>query len=236
MIEHPSVYKRHRFPAALIAHAVWLDFRFTLSLRDVEELLAERGITVSYETIRVWVARFGPPIARKLRARRGPSNGRCHLDEMFVAIGGRRMYLWHAVDGEGEGEILDVLVQPRHDKRAVLRLMRKLLKKQGTAPEALVTDRLGSYGAAARDLGLAGVHVQAKTENNRAESSHVPIRRRERKMQGFRSPGSAQRFLAIHAAVANTFTTSRHLVSATSYRFLRTQAFAAWYEAVRAAA
>lgn len=149
---------------------------------------------------------------------------------MFVAIGGRRMYLWRAVDGEGE--ILDVLVQPRRDKRAALRLMRKLLKKQGKAPEALVTDRLGSYGAAVRDLGLAGVHVQAKTENNRAESSHVPIRRRERKMQGFRSSGSAQRFLAIHAAVANTFTTSRHLVSASSHRFLRAQAFAAWRQAV----
>jgi transposase-like protein len=110
--------------------------------------------------------------------------------------------------------------------------MQKLLKKQGKAPELLVTDRLGSYTAAARDLGLSDVHMQAKTENNRAESSHVPVRRRERKMQGYRSSGSAQRFLSIHAAVANTFTTSRHLVSANSHRFLRAQAFAAWREAV----
>jgi putative transposase len=200
------VCRGFRFPWIIIQHAVWLYARFTLSLRAVEELLAERGITVSYETIRTWVARFGPPIARRLRAQRGQSNGRWHLDEMFVSIGGRRLYLWRAVDGEGE--ILDVLVQAERDKRAALRLMKKLLKKQGTAPEALVTDRLGSYGAAARELGLAGVHVQAKAENNRAESSHVPIRRRERKMQGFRSPGSTQRFLALHAAVAN-WTSSR---------------------------
>jgi transposase-like protein len=135
-----------------------------------------------------------------------------------------------------EGELLDVLVQARRDKRAALRLMRKLLKKQGKAPATLVTDRLGSYAAAARDLGLSDVHMQAKTENNRAESSHVPVRRRERKMQGFRSSGSAQRFLALHGAVANTFTTSRHLVSANSHRLLRAQAFAAWREAIGIAA
>jgi putative transposase len=189
---------------------------------------------MTYETIRVWVGRFGPLIARQLRARRGRSNGTWHLDEMFVSIRGRRMYLWRAVDGESE--ILDVLVQARRDKAAALRLMRKLLKKQGMAPETLVTDRLNSYPAAARDLGLSATHVRAKAKNNRAESSHVPIRRRERKMQGFRSPGSAQRFLAVHAAVANTFTTSRHLVSANSHRLLRAQAFAAWREAVGIAA
>jgi transposase-like protein len=147
------------FPWIVIQHAVWLYARFTLSLRDVEELLAERGIVVSHETVRAWVARFGPPIARKLRARRGRSNGPWHLDEMFVSIGGRRRYLWRAVDGVGE--ILDVLVQARRDKHAALRLMRKLLKKQGMAPATLVTDRLGSYAAAARDLGLSGVHVRS---------------------------------------------------------------------------
>lgn len=153
---------------------------------------------------------------------------------MFVSIGGRRSYLWRAVDGEGE--ILDVLVQARRDKRAALRLMRKLLRKHGMAPEAPVTDRLGSYAAAVRDLGLSAVHIQAKSKNNRAESSHVPIRRRERKMQGFRSSGLAQRFLALHTAVANTFATSRHLVSTDSHRFLRGQAFAAWRDAVGTAA
>jgi transposase-like protein len=223
-----------RFPWIVIQHAVWLYARFTLSLRDVEELLAQRGIVVSYETIRTWVARFGPPIARRLRAQRGKPSGCWHLGEMFASIGGRRMYLWRAVDGEGE--ILNVLVQARRDNRAALRLMRKLLRKHGMAPATLVTDRLGSYAAAAGELGLSAIHVQAKSRNNRAESSHVSIRRRERMMQGLRSTGSAQRFLSIHAAVANTFTTSRHLVSARGHRFLRSEAFTAWHEAVGIAA
>jgi transposase-like protein len=140
------------------------------------------------------------------------------------------MYLWRAVDGEGE--VLDVLVQARRDKAAALRLMRKLLRKQGRAPDTLVTDGLGSYAAAARELGLAAAHVRARSANNRAEGSHVPIRRREWKMQGFRSPGSTQRFLSVHAAVANTFSTFRHLVSAAGHRLLRAGAFAAWRDAV----
>ena len=198
-------YRGFRFPKAIIQHAIWLYLRFTLSLRDVEELLAERGIGVTYETVRVWVARFGPLIARRLRRRRGRPSNIWHLDEMFLKIAGRTMYLWRAVDGEGE--VLDMLVQSRRDKRAALRLLRKLLRNQRMAPEELVTDRLRAYGAAARELGLSAEHIQGKRKNNRAEGSHVPIRRRERKMQGFRSPGSAQRFLAAHAAVANTFTT-----------------------------
>jgi putative transposase len=228
-----TLYRGYRFPKLIIQHAIWLYLRFTLSLRDVEELLAERGIVVSYETVRVWVARFGPLIARHLRRRRGPSSGRWHLDEMFVKIAGRTMYLWRAVDSEGE--VLDLLVQSRRDKRAALRLLRTLLTKQGMAPEQLVTDRLRAYGAAARELGLTAEHVQGKRKNNRAESSHVPIRLRERKMQSFRSPGSAQRFLAIHAAVANTFTTCRHLISATTHRQLRNEAFTAWSEAAELA-
>ena len=224
-----------RLPWLVIQHAVWLYARFTLSLRDVEELLAERGIAVTYETVRAWVARFGPAMARGLRAHRGRgSNGAWHLDEVFVSIGGRRLYLWRAVDGEGE--VLDVLVQVRRDKAAALRLMRKLLKMQGRGPDTLVTDRLGSYAAAARELRLAAAHVRAKSANNRAEGSHVPIRLRERKMQGFRRPGSTQRFLSLHAAVANTFSTCRHLVSAASHRLLRAGAFAAWREAVAHAA
>jgi putative transposase len=148
---------------------------------------------------------------------------------MFVRIRGRRLYLWRAVDAEGE--ILEVLVQSNRDKHAALRLIRKLLKKQGMAPETLVTDRLGAYSAAVRELGLSSEHVRGKRKNNRAESSHVPIRQRERKMQGFRSAGSAQRFLAIHAAVANAFTTCRHLVTAKAHRLLRNEAFAAWQQA-----
>ena len=153
-----------------------------------------------------------------------------HLDEMFVSIGGRKMYLWRAVDAEGE--VLDILVQSKRDKRAAKRLMRKLLWKNGMIPSSLVTDRLSSYGAALAELGLSKKHVRGRRMNNRVESSHVPIRRRERKAQGFRSPGSAQRFLSTHAAVYNTFNTCRHLVSANSNRELRTAAFATGREAV----
>jgi transposase-like protein len=229
-----SPYRGFRFPPAIIQHAIWLYLRFTLSLRDVEELLAERGIVVTYETVRVWVARFGPLIARRLRRRRGPSSGIWHLDEMFVRIAGRQMYLWRAVDSEGE--IMDMLVQSRRDKHAALRLIRKLLKNQSMAPTELVTDRLRAYSAAARELGLSAEHIQGKRKNNRAEGSHVPIRLREQKMQGFRSPGAAQRFLAAHAAVANIFTTCRHLISAATHRQIRAEAFAAWRSAVELAA
>src|SRR5436305_907749 len=171
-------YRRHRFPPEIIQHAVWLYLRFTLSYRDVEELLAERGLDVSYETVRRWVLKFGPLIARRLRQRRPRPGNRWHLDEMVVRIAGRRMYLWRAVDDEGE--VLDMLVQRHRDTRAALRLMRKLLRKQGFAPKVLVTDKLGSYGAAFRRLRLRCHHEQGLRRNNRAENSHQPVRRRER--------------------------------------------------------
>jgi putative transposase len=196
-------YRRHRFPPPIIQHAVWLYLRFTLSYRDVEDLLAERGLNVSYETVRRWVLKFGPIIARNLRQRRPRPSNRWHLDEMVVRIAGKRMYLWRAVDHEGE--ILDMLVQRRRDMRAALRLMRKLLRKQGFAPKLLTTDKLASYRAAFRHLRLACPHEQGRRKNNRAENSHQVVRRRERKMQRFKSAGSAQRFLSIHAAVHNTF-------------------------------
>lgn len=227
-------YRYCHFPREIVQRAVWLYVRFTLSFRDVEELLAERGIEVSYETIRRWVTKFGPPIARRLRHSRPKAHPLWHLDEMFVSIAGRRMYLWHAVDQDGE--VLDVLVQAKRDKRAALKLMRKLLKKQGFAPRTLVTDRWRAYAAAFRDLGLSVWHHQAKWKNNRIESAHVPIRRRERKMQRFRSPGSAQRFLSIHATVYNTFNTHRHLVTAAEHREARDQAFDLWRAAVNLAA
>src|SRR5438046_2092065 len=148
-------YRRHRFPPAVIQHAIWLYLRSTLSYRDVEDLLVERGLEVSYETVRRWVLKFGPLIARKLRQRRPRPSDRWHLDEMVVRIAGKRMYLWRAVDHEGE--VLDILVQRRRDKRAALRLLRKLLKKQGFVPKLLVTDKLGSYGAAFRHLGHLAV-------------------------------------------------------------------------------
>ena len=159
-------YARHRFPPEIIREAVWLYLRFTLSFRDVEELLAERGIETSYETIRRWVVKFGPVFARNLRRLRPKPSDTWHLDEMAVRIGGRRMWLWRAVDSEGE--VLDILVQPKCDTKAALRLMRKLLRKQGFAPAVLVTDKLGSYGAARRELGLSARHEQGLRKNNRA--------------------------------------------------------------------
>src|ERR1700752_3067313 len=151
-------YRRHRFPPVVIQHAVWLYLRFTLSYRDVEDLLAERGLDISYETVRSWVLKFGPVIARRLRQRRPRPSDRWHLDEMVVRIAGKRMYLWRAVDHEGE--VLDMLVQSRRDSRAALRLMRKLLRKQGFVPKLLVTDKLRSYGSAFRRLQLTCPHEQ----------------------------------------------------------------------------
>jgi putative transposase len=230
----PLSYRGYRFPPAIIQHAVWLYLRFTLSYRDVEDLLAERGIIASYETIRRWVAHFGPIYARRLRSERPSPTGRWHLDEVFVSIAGRQMYLWRAVDDEGE--VLDVLVQARRDKDAALRLMRRLLRNRGLVPTSIVTDRYCANDAAFRDLGLSSIHHRGKRLNNRAESSHVPVRRRERKMQGFRSARSAQRFLSSHSATYNTFNVSRHLTTASTHRILRGHAFDAWKTAVVVAA
>src|ERR671910_2103338 len=229
----PISYARHQFPPDIIRHAIWLYLRFTLSYRDVEELLAERGVETSYETVRRWVLKFGPAFARNLRRLRPKPTGTRHLDEMVVSIQGQRMYLWRAVDSEGE--VLDLLVQPKRDTAAALRLMRKLLKKQGFAPDQLVTDKLGSYGAARRELRLSAHHEQSLRKNNRAENSHQPVRRRERKMQRFKSAGSAQRFLSMHAAVHNTFSLQRHLISRSTLRTFRAEAMAHWTAAVTAA-
>src|SRR5205823_7115743 len=214
-------YRRHRFPPPIIQHAIWLYLRFTLSYRDVEDLLAERGLEISYETVRRWVLKFGPGIARKLRRCRPRPSDRWHPDEMFVRIAGKRMYLWRAVDHEGE--VLDMLVQRRRDTKAALRLMRKLLKKQGFAPKLLITDKLGSYGSAFRQLRLTCPHDRGLRKNNRAENSHQIVRRRERKMQRSKSSRSAQRFLNIHSAVHNTFNHQRHLVSRSTLRIFREQ-------------
>jgi putative transposase len=229
----PISYARHRFPPDVIRHAVWLYLRFTLSYRDVEDLLAERGFEVSNETIRRWVLKFGPAVARNLRRGRPTPHDRWHLDEMVVSIAGRRMYLWRAVDSEGE--VLDVLVQPRRDKTAALKLLRNLLKRQGFAPAVIVTDKLRSYGAALGEIGFSGHHEEGLRANNRAENSHQPVRRRERKMQGFKSPASAQRFVAIHAAVHNVFNVQRHLIRRATLRRFRAEAHRAWDDATAAA-
>ena len=229
---HTVSYHRYRFPPDIIQNAVWLYFRFPLSFRAVEDLLAERGIDVSYETVRRWSVKFGLAYARKLRRSHPPADTRWHLDEVFVSINGRSMYLWRAVDCEGE--VLDVLVQSRRNKRAALKLMRKLLKTQGFVPASIVTDNLPSYGAALSDLGMKGKHVTGGS-NNRAENSHLPIRQRERRMQKFKSAASAQRFLSTHAAVYNTFNVQRHLISRKTLRQFRGEAMRTW-QAVTAAA
>jgi putative transposase len=225
-------YSRHRFPGSIIQHAVWLYFRFPLSFRDVEDLLAERGIDVSYKSVRRWSVKFGLDYARKLRRSRPRPDARWHLDEVFVSINGKRMYLWRAVDGEGE--VLDILVQSRRNKKAALKLMRKLLKKQGFVPDAFITDKLPSYGAALGDLGLLKRHDFGGRKNNRAENSHLPVRQRERRMQRFKSPKSAQRFLSTHAAIYNTFYTQRHLISRRSLRQFRAEAMEQWRAVVAA--
>jgi transposase-like protein len=226
-------YSRYRFPPEIIHRAIWLYLRSILSLRDVEDLLAERGIAVSYETIRRWVKHFGPTIAADLRKRRPRPRTNWHMDEVYLKIGGRLVYLWRAVDAEGE--VLDVLVQAKRNKHAALKLIRKLLKKYGFVPDQMITDDLRSYGPAARELGIEKHHGRGRWRNNRAENSHQPTRRRERKTQGFKSRGSAQGFPSTHAAVHNTFNVQRHLTSAQTHRGFRAAAMDTWRAAVATA-
>ncbi|SFH64934.1 IS6 family transposase [Albimonas pacifica] len=219
-------YARHRFPPVIIPHAVWLYLRFALGCRDVEDLLAERGIDVSCETVRRWTLKVGAAYAQRIRERRLRPTGRWRLDEVFLRIQGRIHHLWRAVDDEGEA--LEVIVQPRRNRKAALKLLRKPLERQGFAPEVVVTDRLRSYGAALRDLGLADRQVTGGRLNNRAEVSHQPTRRRERQRRGFRSPGGAQRFLSTHAAACTHFNNQRHLISRRTMKRFRAEALATW--------
>jgi transposase-like protein len=227
-------YARHQFPPSVIKQAVWLYLRFTLSYRDVEDLLVERGLDISYETIRRWVRKFGPLFAKRLKRMRPQPTSQWHLDEMAVTIAGERFWLWRAVDSEGE--VLDLLIQRKRDKTAALKIMRKLLKKQGFAPKVIVTDKLRSYGAAKAQIGLSARHEQNLRKNNRVENSHQPVRRRERKMQRFKSPESAQLLLSIHAAVYNTFNIQRHLITRRTMKLFRLEAHEEWDTATMAAA
>lgn len=222
------MYAGYRFSAEVISFAVYLYFRFPLSLRMVVEMLALRGITVSHETVRQWGLKFGRTIASRIRQRRLARGDKWHLDEVVISIAGKKHYLWRAVDQDGF--VLDALVQSRRDTKAAKRLLRKLLKKQGRAPRVIVTDKLKSYAAAKRDLKLRCEHRQHKGLNNRAENSHQPTRRRKRQMKRFKSSRQVQRFLSIHDPINNLVHLRRDHRSASEYRAARIYAFADWAE------
>jgi putative transposase len=226
MTPPPISYKRHRFPPAIIAHAVWLYFRFPLSLRLVEEMLLERGIIVSYETVRRWAMKFGRDYARCLKRKRPNRNDIWHLDEVVISIGGIKHWLWRAVDQEGY--ILDEILQRQRDAKAACRLLVRLLKQQGSPPRCMITDKLGSYAAARRQIMPSVEHRSHKGLNNRAENSHLPLRRRERAMQGFRSPGGLQRFVSIFSVIRNHFVPPRSSRSAFATHLHRLGAMAQW--------
>jgi len=216
----------YRFPRDIISHGVWLYHRFNLSFRDVEDLLAERGVIVTYETVRQWCRKFGPGYAWKLKHRQGQLGDIWHLDEVFVRIRGERHYLWRAVDEDGD--VLDILVQRHRNAHAAKRFFRKLLKGQERTPLELVTDKLKSYGAARVSVMPSVKHNTVRHANNRAEVSHQPTRARERQMRGFKSPGQAQRFLSVHGVIQNFFRLGRHQLHSEHYRLLRARSFEAW--------
>jgi len=211
-----DLYKRHRFPAEIISHCIWLYHRFGLSFRAVEELLFERGVVLSYETVRRWCLKFGAEYARRLKRRRAQPGDKWHLDEVFLNISGERRYLWRAVDQDGI--TLDILVTRKRDKRSAKRFLRKLLR-DNPKPRVVVTDKLRSYGAVLKELLPHTEHRQSRYLNNRAENSHQRTRRRERVLQRFKSPSHAQRFYPSLNPSTRTFalpaTFSKHLITAT---------------------
>ena len=232
MKSQKSIYKRHRFPPEIIQYAVWLYHRFNLSHRDIEDLLAKRGIAVSYEAIRLWCNKFGPRFARRLRRKHQGYGDTFFIDEVFVKIQGKQHYLWRAVDQDGE--VADVFLQKRRDAKTAKRFFRRLLRRHQGEPRKIVTDKLRSYGVAHRELIPDTIHDTTQYANNRAELSHEPTRVRERGMRKFKSMHQAQRFLGAHAAVYNLFNIGRHLVSAKNYRYFRRRAFASWDKVVAA--
>ena len=223
-----SIYRGHRFPAEVIEQAVWLYFRFPLSLRMVEDLLAARGIIVSHETVRCWAEKFGRIYANKIRRRAPRFGDKWHLDEVVISINGKKHWLWRAVDADGF--VLDALVQGRRDRRAAEKLLRKLIRKQSRAPRVMITDKFGSYGAARAGMGMNFEHRQHKGLNNRAENSHLPTRRREKIMKRFKSARHLQRFVSIHDPIANLHNFSRQALSSSDYRALRSEAMIVWRE------
>jgi putative transposase len=222
-------FKRHRYPAEIIAHAVWLYYRFPLSLRHVEEWLAERGIHVSFQTVAEWAAKFGREFAKRIRRRSsGSFADKWHLDEVVITIKGKKHWLWRTVDADGY--VLEEIVQSRRDRRAALRLLRKLLKTQGCQPRVMVTDKLGSYSAARRKIMPGVEHRSHKGLNNRAENSHLAIRQRERNMRRFKSARQCQSFVSSHGPINNLFYVPRNHMAATDHRDFQAAAIATWRE------
>jgi len=225
-----NTYKRHRFPPDIISYAVWLYCRFNLSHRDIEDLLAERGIIVTRESIRLWCIKFGAIYTCLLKRNHRGYGDTFYIDEVFVKINGKQQYLWRAVDQDGE--VVDVYLQARRDGAAAKRFLKRLLRSHGAEPRKIVTDKLRSYGVAHRELIPQTIHSTQQYENNRAEQSHEATRVRERGMRKFKSMKQARQFLGVHAAVSNLFNLGRHLVMAQHYRDLRISAFSDWNRAV----
>jgi putative transposase len=221
-------YKGFRYPAEIISHGVWLYHRFPLSLREVEEMMLQRGIVVSHETIRRWCQKFGQTYANGLRRRRPRPGDKWHLDEVFIKIGGKTHYVWRAVDQDGN--VLDILITSRRDTRAATRFFRKLLTGLEYVPRVVVTDKLGSYQAARRTVLSSVEHRQSKYLNNRAENSHQPTRQRERAMKRFTSPRHAQQFLSAFSGISPHFRPGRHRLHAQDYRREMAARFTTWNE------
>ncbi len=222
-----GLYKRHRFPAEIISHCIWLYHRFGLSFRAVEELLFERGVVRSYETVRRWCLKFGAEYARRLKRCRAQPGDKSHLDEVFLNIGGERRYLWRAVDQDGN--TLDILVTRARDKLSAKRFLRKLLRSH-PKPRVVVTDKLRSYGADLKELLPYTEHRQSRYLNNRAENSHQRMRRREQALQRFKSSYHAQRFLSAFEPINTHFRLPRHLLKAPDYRQKMPKLFSTWCE------
>jgi putative transposase len=226
----PALYRRHRFPVEIISHAVWLYYRFNLSHRDVEELLAQRGVQVSYEAIRLWCRKFGPAYAEQLRRRRPGPADKWHVDELQLKIRGKKYWLWRAVDQDGF--VLDILVQERRNEQAAVAFLRRVLVAAGGEPRVIITDKLASYVPAVKRVLPTTEHRRHKRLNNRAENSHLPVRKRERVLQRFKSAKHAQSFLEPFSAVCNQFRPRRHRLSAQQYRATMRNRFDTWREVV----
>jgi putative transposase len=222
------MYSRHRFPSEIISYGVWLYYTFPLSYRDIEKMMLDRGIEVTYETIREWCQKFGQQYANQLRRKRPYVGDKWHLDEMVVTLKKQQYYLWRAVDGEGN--VLDVLLQRHRDTKAAKRSFRKLLKKQGFVPRVIVTDKLKSYAAAKKQVMPNVEHRQHKGLNNLCENSHQSTRTRERRMRRFKSPGQAQRFLSASGPIRGHSHPKQHQLTAHHYRKQMRQRFEDWRE------